>query len=43
MNDTRASAASPGKEGGLIDHDHTGARFKLTPLGRKMVAALIKP
>jgi hypothetical protein len=27
----------------LIDRDHAGARFKLTPLGRDVLTALLKP
>jgi hypothetical protein len=27
----------------LIDRDHAGARFKLTPLGRDVLGALLKP
>ena len=27
----------------LIDHDHAGARFRLTPLGRDVLTALLKP
>jgi hypothetical protein len=27
----------------LIDRDHPGARFKLTPLGHEVLAALLKP
>jgi hypothetical protein len=28
---------------GLVDRDQTAGRFKLTPLGRDVFAALIKP